>query len=624
MPSTYTTSLGLTLPATGELSGTWGTTVNNGITTLVDDSLAGTASITVGGTDYTLTATQGAANEARKMFITATGSPGAARNVIVPAVSKLYFVYNNTTGGYALTFKTPSGAGISVANGARMVLYCDGTNVVNAINAITLASPLPTTSGGTGLSSFTANRVFYASSTSAVAQSANLTFDGTTLTAAALSGPLNGTVGATTPAAGAFTTLSASSTVTLSGGTANGVLYLNGSKVATSGSALTFDGTDFKVNTGSITSGNSTYAGSLNAIGGGSGATIAITPNTVSGSNGVVYNTSFVSGGAGPHIFQVGGSEKMRLDASGNLGVGTASPTTKLHLAGASASNIYTRWSNGTQDFYAGISSGNNVLLGTLSNDSVQFWANNAERMRLDTSGNLGVGTTAPISDAGVTIGNDSSGSATVKLAFSTSGTERASISMGGGGGEMRLTSGYSGYGGLMTFYANGSERARITSSGEFYVGTSTGPSSAQSGFAVSKDTNGTYLRNACTITTTRTHFEFVNGNGTVGSIETNGSATAYNTSSDRRLKENIVAAGPSGPVIDAIEVVQHDWKAGGHVRFGVIAQDLYDVAPEAVSAGDDGAEIEKTWGVDYSKLVPLLLAEIQSLRARVAALEPQ
>ena len=77
------------------------------------------------------------------------------------------------------------------------------------------------------------------------AGSANLTFDGTTLTSLGFSGPLNGTVGATTANTGAFTTLGASGAVTLSGGTANGVAYLNGSKVLTTGSALVFDGTNF-------------------------------------------------------------------------------------------------------------------------------------------------------------------------------------------------------------------------------------------------------------------------------------------------------------------------------------------------------------------------------------------
>lgn len=108
----------------------------------------------------------------------------------------------------------------------------------------------------------------------------------------------------------------------------------------------------------------------------------------------------------------------------------------------------------------------------------------------------------------------------------------------------------------------------------------------------------------------------------TVGSITTNGTSTTYATSSDVRLKTNIVPAADAGGLLDAIEVVSFDWLAGGHTDFGMIAQALHAIAPDAVNVGDDGAEVEKTWGVDYSKLVPLLVKEVQSLRARVAALE--
>lgn len=123
------------------------------------------------------------------------------------------------------------------------------------------------------------------------------------------------------------------------------------------------------------------------------------------------------------------------------------------------------------------------------------------------------------------------------------------------------------------------------------------------------------------------TAMQFIRDNGnptnTVGSITCTDGSTSYNTSSDRRLKKDIVPAGDAGATIDAIEIVSHGWKASeGIVPFGVIAQDLHTVAPQAVHAGDDGEEVESVWGVDYSKLVPMLVKEVQSLRARVAKLE--
>ena len=115
-------------------------------------------------------------------------------------------------------------------------------------------------------------------------------------------------------------------------------------------------------------------------------------------------------------------------------------------------------------------------------------------------------------------------------------------------------------------------------------------------------------------------HFVFRNGNGAVGSIQTSGTSTIYNTSSDQRLKENIADADDAGSKVDAIQVRQFDWKAdGSHQDYGMVAQELQAVAPEAVS-GD--ADSEDMMGVDYSKLVPMLIKEIQSLRNRVAQLE--
>lgn len=181
MPS-YTTSLRLVQPATGEYSGTWGTEVNNGLTALVDASIAGTSNITMTAANFTLTSNNGAADQSRAMFLVLGGTPGGSYQVICPAVSKLYFVTNNT--GFAQTVKTSAGSGISVPNAARMTLRCDGTDVVAAQNyfaSLTLGAALPVNSGGTGLTSYTSGGVVYASSTSALATGSGLVFDGSNL-----------------------------------------------------------------------------------------------------------------------------------------------------------------------------------------------------------------------------------------------------------------------------------------------------------------------------------------------------------------------------------------------------------------------------------------------------------
>jgi hypothetical protein len=150
MPSTYTASLRLVRPATGELTETWGEVFNQQFSDLIDKAIAGYTSVSMSDTDKTLTALDGAADEARYMGLKFTGALTAARSVIVPAVSKLYFVNNATTGGFALTVKTPSGTGVAVLAGNSTVVFCDGTNVVEAITQF----PTETTIGDGGSNSY--------------------------------------------------------------------------------------------------------------------------------------------------------------------------------------------------------------------------------------------------------------------------------------------------------------------------------------------------------------------------------------------------------------------------------------------------------------------------------------
>lgn len=136
MPSTYTSNLRLTLPTTGENTSTWGALVNTGITALVDQALAGMTTVTLAAGAYVLTTANGAADEARSMVIKAVGTPGATRNIVCPAVNKMYAVWNATTDGSALTISTGGGLAVTVPNGQRKIVYCDGTNVFECFTAV--------------------------------------------------------------------------------------------------------------------------------------------------------------------------------------------------------------------------------------------------------------------------------------------------------------------------------------------------------------------------------------------------------------------------------------------------------------------------------------------------------
>jgi hypothetical protein len=158
----------------------------------------------------------------------------------------------------------------------------------------------------------------------------------------------------------------------------------------------------------------------------------------------------------------------------------------------------------------------------------------------------------------------------------------------------------------------------RIDSSGNVLVGKTSQVSagrfgvqydSGQHGIGIDQDFSGA-----------GTLINFLVQNGAVGSVQTNGTATTYNTTSDQRLKDNIVDAPSASDDIDAIQVRSFDWKVdGSHQKYGMVAQELQNVAPEAVSAPEDPEEM---MGVDYSKLVPMLVKEIQALRTRVQELE--
>ena len=342
---------------------------------------------------------------------------------------------------------------------------------------------------------------------------------------------------------------------------------------------------------------------------------------TVGASDGVtIYN-----GGTGAR------SALLTLDASGNLGIGTSSPGFRFDVqsTGSTTAQFYR-----TDGIYSITLKGTGTTatgaLGMATNDMV-FLTNGSERMRLDSSGNLGIGVTSPsarlhvVSSAAIASKFDSSASGGPLCGYYSSG---AIVGYIGSSGSWLGTSASdfalaAESGKALTFFSGGNstERARIDSSGNLLVGTTSVPTGSTGGAGFEAASNSRkILRLATTVTTANNLAEFYNPNGIVGAISTSGSATTYSTSSDQRLKTNVEPAGSAIQSILDFPVDQFDWISdGSHQDFGAVAQKVQPIIPEMVSVPADEDEM---WGIDWSKAVPRLIKTIQELSAELNELK--
>jgi hypothetical protein len=317
--------------------------------------------------------------------------------------------------------------------------------------------------------------------------------------------------------------------------------------------------------------------------------------------------------GANPITLWTNDSERMRIDSSGNVGIGVTNPSTKLHLQGSAAQNIQlTHLANGASRI------GQN---GTALTFGVDLADGSTERMRIDSSGNVGIGTSSPTNyGAGyksLAINGTSSGI----LELQANGTTQALLVCDASDLQIQANGSRP-----IRFFTNSAERMRIDSSGNLLVGTTTlngvGKSFHTSGFAYSNRSG----------TSAASHFDFANDNGAVGQIVTSGTSTSFNTSSDYRLKENIAPMTGALDVVAALKPVTYNWKVDGSSGQGFIAHELQEVVPDCVTGEKDAVDAEgnpKYQGIDTSFLVATLTAAIQELKAtvdaqaaRIAALE--
>ena len=347
--------------------------------------------------------------------------------------------------------------------------------------------------------------------------------------------------------------LTASGNLTLNGGTANGVAYLNGSKVLTTGSALTFDGTNL-------------YMGAT------IGAKLALYQS--GGSN--IYGFGIESGSL---TFLASSSEQMRLDSSGNLGLGVTPSAWD-----SNSKAIQLRNSGGLYDLsFGGVS-------------TYTFLSNNAYR--------------------------------------SSGGTDRylntygASNYMQNNGAHAWFTAPSGTAGNAISF----TQAMSLLAGGEFLVGTTSQIGAAKVSVNHNNSQWGMAINNPGT-STQYTAIQFYYGATGSGLIQVNNNnTTSYLTSSDYRLKQNIAPMTGALEKVAALRPVTYEWKSTGNSSDGFIAHELQAVCPDAVSGTKDAVDARGKpvyQGIDTSFLVATLTAAIQeqqaiitALTARVAALE--
>ena len=398
--------------------------------------------------------------------------------------------------------------------------------------------------------------------------------------------------------------------------------------------------------------------------------------------------------------FRTNDAERMRIDSSGNVGIGASTPGAKLDVSTTTPAPNVAIWTSQNQNltlrddsaYAAGVGGAltfegkyntagsysvfgyirgsktdasdggfqGGIVYGTRSGDHV-FVTNGSgltngttERMRIDSSGNVGIGTSNPSFKVDLKM---SSSARTGGLVIRRSLNDSHQLGLWTDSGEMYFdaitdnvnSAGITVFRRSLNTGASFTESMRIDSSGSLLVGTTT-----NSGYKVSLYADNSVMETRVLNSVARQHISFYNGSY-VGSIVTSGSSTSYNTTSDYRLKENVVEVTDGIDRVKLLKPSKFNFIAHPDKTVdGFLAHEVQDVVPEAIYGTKDAMkteeyevtpavlddegnvvteavmgtrEVPEYQGIDQSKLVPLLTAalqeaitEIESLKSRLDA----
>jgi hypothetical protein len=232
------------------------------------------------------------------------------------------------------------------------------------------------------------------------------------------------------------------------------------------------------------------------------------------------------------------------------------------------------------------------------------------ERMRIDVFGNVGIGTSSPIANVHVR----SASGTTLRLDQTSGEATIESTNTGVGLRDLVLK------GDKLIFNANAAERMRIDASGDIFIGASTATAQGKTQITFDGATKqGVNIVDSSSAASS-TAISFIKSSDTRGSITVTASATAYNTSSDYRLKQNVEPLAGGLAKLKSLAPKTFEFKVEPDVKVdGFIAHEVQAVVPQAVTGEKDGEQMQ---GLDMSKLVPVLVAAVQELTAKVEALE--